>query len=153
MATTPEKYHQVILPETKPSQPIWRVGSTQWAGGHMHQKLVIDGAPPQIGLPPHQIPPYHHPESQNRGLETSNKLEATSHQKLATNGASLKMAPTHTVYMTLHQLKRAGPTYMSWCILQPEHVVTGGGGGRGVHVFIVSHGIPIEIGWNFMLDC
>ena len=40
----------------------------------------IDGAPPQIGFPPHQILSLHHPTSQNSDLEAQSRLEATSHQ-------------------------------------------------------------------------
>ena len=47
----------------------WWVGSTRLARGHLHRKSAIDGAPPQIGFPPHQILHLHHPTSQNSGLE------------------------------------------------------------------------------------
>ena len=85
-----------IQPETNPYQ-TWRIGSTRWAGGHLRQKLAIDGASLQIGFPPRQVSSYHHRKSQNNSLETQNWLEATSHQKLATDGASFKMVPTHTI--------------------------------------------------------
>ena len=66
-------------PENDPHQ-TWRVGSTRWAGGHLHRESAIDGVPPQIGFPPHQILSLYHPTSQNSGLEAQNRLEATSHQ-------------------------------------------------------------------------
>ena len=94
----------------KPNLPqlTWRIGSTQWAGGHLRQELAIDDAPPQIGFSPHQILLHHHPKSQNSGLETQNRLKATSHQKLVTDGTSDKMVPTHTVRLTTN-LPRAEP--------------------------------------------
>ena len=107
-------------------QPIWRVGSTQWAGSHLHQELVIVGTPPQIGFPPHQILLHRHPKSQSSILKTQNRPEATSHQKLTTDGASPKIIPFHTVWLTtnhheLNQLAWAGD------YSPPEHVITGGG--------------------------
>ena len=107
----------------------------QWAGGHLHQKLAIDSALPQIGFPPHQIFLHHHPKSQNSSLETQNRLEATSHQKLVTDGASTKMVPTHTEWLTanhheLDQLIWAGVN------LSSEHVVTGGWGSSRVSSFV-----------------
>ena len=66
----------------------------QRAGGNLHKKLAIDGTPLQIGFPPYQILLYHRPiRSHNNGLDTQNKLEATSHPKLATDGASPMIAP------------------------------------------------------------
>ena len=98
LATQPEK--QITQRHSQKQnlpQPTWRVGSTLWAGGYLHQKLAIDGVSPQIDFLQHQILLYHHPKSHNSGLETQNRLEAISHQKLATDGASPKMVPTHPV--------------------------------------------------------
>ena len=78
LATQPETT-LATQPENDPHQ-TWRVGSTRWAGGHLHRESAIDGAPPQIGFPPHQILSLDHPTSQNSGLEAQNKLKATSRQ-------------------------------------------------------------------------
>ena len=103
--TARKTVYLVILPETKLPQPTWRIGSTQWAGGHLHQALAIDGVPPQIGFPPLQILPHYHPKSQNSGLETHNRLEATSRQKLAKDGTSPKIALTRSVRLTTNHHK------------------------------------------------
>ena len=92
-------------PENDPHQ-IWRVGSTRWTEDHLHRKSAIDGAPPQIGFPPHQILSLHHSISQNSGLEAQNRLEATSHQNWR------QMAPLpNWLPLTLQDLF---PTTTSW---------------------------------------
>ena len=57
---------------------------------------------PNLTLPP--------PKKSKQQLETQNRLEATSHQKLATDGASTKMAPTHSIWLTSNHHKLCQPT-------------------------------------------
>ena len=137
--------HLATLPEIKLSQPIWRIGSTQWDGGHLHHILAIDGAPPHIGFPPHQILFYHHPKIQNSGLETQNRPKATSNQ----NWRQMTPLPrwfSHTLYYS-------PPTTISLTnshkLVTTHHLSTWSQG--GVHVFVVSQRIPNELGWNFTL--
>ena len=72
---------------------------------------------------------YLPPIGQYSDFEDQNRLEATSHQKLAADGASPKLIPTHTeslyfFHHDLDQLTRAGPTH------HPSTWHGGGGGQR-----------------------
>ena len=135
-------------PENNPHQP-WRAGSTRWGGGHLHQNWAIDGVPPQIGFPPHQTLPLHYPISQNNGLEAQNRLEATSHQKLVTDGASPKLAHTTTFVPNHHELGQS--TWAGSIHHLEARAYRGGGGGVYMCNFTVSHKILAELGWKLIL--
>ena len=55
----------------------------------------LDGTTLKSAPNPHQRQ-YFPPIGQYSGLKDQNRLEATSHQKLATDGASPELTPTHT---------------------------------------------------------
>ena len=78
-----------------------------------------------------------------RSRSIENGLEATSHQKMATYGASPESTPTHTACLNVShhevaQLARAGPTH-------PNTWLFGGGGGASGNREIARK--PTEIGW------
>ena len=79
---------------------------------------------------------------QSSGLEDQNRLEATSHQKLATDGASPEF--THSHWMPIILPPRAGPSHTSWPNSPPEHAAQGGGGGASINKEIARK--PTEIG-------
>ena len=58
-------------------------------------------------------------------MEDQNGLEATSHQKLATDGASPELTPTHTecLYTSYHELNQLAHELVT----THHHAVTGGG--------------------------
>ena len=62
-----------------------------------------------------------------RRLGRPNRLEATSHQKLTTNGAFPELILSHTESL-LHSHQRDRPTHTSWANSPPEQVARGGGG-------------------------
>ena len=88
--------------------------------------------------PPFNWPPIHTmkvytslPIAQIAAWKVKNGLEATSHQKLATDGATPELIPTRTdsLWQSLHelaQLAQAGPTHH--CTRSQGG---GGGGGEG----------------------
>ena len=61
-----------------------------------------------------------------RRLGSPNRLEATSHKKLTTNGAFPELILTHTESL-LHSHQRDRPTHTSWANSPPEQVARGGG--------------------------
>ena len=93
---------------------------------------------PSLTLPP--------PKKPKQRLEGLNRLEATSHHKLVTDGASPKMAPTYTVWLTSNHHELGQPT---WAGSPPGSTCSQGEG--EYTCLAVSHGIPNEISWNFML--
>ena len=84
------------------------------------------------------------------GLEAQNRLEATSHQKLATDGASPKLAPTHTTRLVPNHFELGQPTYAG----STHHLVARAYRGGGVvytNNLTISHKMPTELGWQVIL--
>ena len=125
------------------TRPGGLIGSTRWAGGQFHRESAIDGAPPQIGFPPHQILSLYHPSSQNSGLEAQNGLEATSYQNWR------QMAPLpNWLLLTLQDLF---PTTTSWTnplklvLLTTCYQALTGGWGCNTYNFTTSHKMQTEL--------
>ena len=104
LATQPEN-NLATQPEKQPGDTARKTTLTRPGGLAAHNGLEAtftgnrreNGAPPQIGFPPHQILNLHHVISQDSGLEAQKQARGHLSPKLATDGASPKFTTlTHT---------------------------------------------------------